>query len=94
MNEADSFSDSVYEEQAQLAERELSAFTRAVTETYGTEQARVAAEDWLEESELMDSPPRSEERDWRAVTIAAAARLANRVNVATSAADAAARADK
>ena len=86
MNEPDTFSDSIYEEQTHLAERELSAFIGAVTKLYGSEQARISAEDWLEESELMDSPPRSEERDWRAVTIAASARLANRVNVSTTSA--------
>ena len=83
MNEPDPFSDSIYEEQAHLAERELSSFTAAVTKLYGTEQARLSAEDWLDESELIDSPPRSEPRNWRAVTIAAAARLANRVSVAS-----------
>jgi hypothetical protein len=86
MNEHESFSDSVYAEQAHLAERELSAFLGAVTELYGPEQAKRSAEDWLDESELMDSPPRSESRDWRAVTIAASARLANRVSIRTPAA--------
>jgi hypothetical protein len=81
MNERDSFSDSICEEQMDLAERELSSFLAAVTELYGPEQARVSAEGWLDESEFMDSPPRSEARNWRAVTIAAAARLANRVRV-------------
>jgi hypothetical protein len=81
MNERDSFSDSIYEEQMRLAERELSSFLAAVTELYGSEQAGVSTEDWLDESELMDGPPRSEARNWRAVTIAAAARLANRVNI-------------
>jgi len=81
MNEPDPFSDSIYDEQTHLAERELSAFISAVTELYGPEQARLSAEDWLEESELIDSPPRSEARDWRAVTVAASARLAHRVNV-------------
>lgn len=80
MNEHDSFSDSIYEEQMQLADRELSSFIAAVTALYGRDQSELAAQDWLDESELMDSPPRSDERDWRAVTIAAAARLANRVN--------------
>ena len=79
MSEQDSFSDSVYEEQTHLAERELSAFLSAVTQLYGAEQAKLSAEDWLDESELMDSPPRSEPRNWRAVTIAASARLATRV---------------
>lgn len=84
MNEQELFSDSVYEEQAQLAERELASFVAAVTKVYGAEQAELSAEDCLEEAELMHSPPRSEARNWRAVTIAASARLANRVNVNAS----------
>jgi hypothetical protein len=79
-NEGESFSDTIYEEQMRLAERELSSFFAAVREFCGPGQARLAAEDWLDESELMDSPLRSEARNWRAVTVAAAARLANRVN--------------
>ena len=88
MNGRDSFSDSIYEEQMHLAERELSSFLAAVTELYGPDQARLSAEDWLEESELMEIPPRSEARNWRTVTIAAAARLANQVNVKAVSADA------
>jgi len=84
MNEYEPFSDSIYEEQTRLAERELSSFIAAVTELYGPEQARLSAEDWLDESDLMDSPPRSEVRNWRGVTIAASARLANRVNVSAA----------
>jgi len=80
MNTNMSFSDAVYDEETHLAERELSAFVHAVTELYGPEQARFSAEDWLDESKLMDSAPRSESRDWRAVTIAASARLANRLS--------------
>jgi hypothetical protein len=76
MNEHESFSDSIYEEQTHLAERELSSFIAAVTELYGPEQARLSEKDWLDESELMDSPPVSTSREWRAVTIAASARLA------------------
>jgi len=78
----DSFSSSTYEEQTHIAERELSAFISAVTELFGPDQARLSAEDWLQEAELLDSPPRSISRNWRAVTIAASARLANRVNAA------------
>jgi len=89
MNEHESFSDSIYEEQTHLAERELSSFIAAVTKLYGPEQAKLSAQDWLDESDLRDSPPRSEERDWRAVTIAAAARLANRVNARPASAEAA-----
>jgi len=80
MNERDSFSDLIYEQQTHLAERELASFIAAVAELYGPAQARLAAEDWLEESDLMDSPPRSEVRNWRSVTIAASARLGGRVN--------------
>ena len=79
MNEPDQFSDPIYKEQTHLAERELSSFIAAVTALYGPGQAKLSAEHWLEESKLMDSPPRSEARNWRAVTIAASARLANRV---------------
>jgi len=78
----DSFSCPIYAEQMHLAERELSAFIGAVTKLFGPEQARLSAEDWLEESELLDSPPRSLSRNWRAVTIAASARLANRASAA------------
>jgi hypothetical protein len=80
INQHDNFSDLIYDQQNHLAERELASFTAAVTESYGAAQARFAAEDWLQESDLMDSPPRSEVRDWRSVTIAASARLASRVN--------------
>ena len=80
MNEHESFSDSIYEQQTYLAENELGSFTAAVSKLYGPEQAKLSTEDWLEESELMDSPPRSEARNWHAVTIAASARLAIRVN--------------
>jgi hypothetical protein len=67
-----------------LAERELFSFIVAVTEVYGREQGRLSAADWLDESELMDNPPRSEARNWRAVTIASSARLANRVSVSAA----------
>ena len=87
MNAPDPFSDSVYEERTHLAERELSSFIAAVKELYGAEQARISAQDWLDESEVMDSPPRSELRNWRAVTIAASTRLANRVNANAASAE-------
>ena len=78
MDKEESFCNSTCEGQINMAERELSAFIRAVTELFGPEQARLSTEDWLDESELMDSPPRATSRDWRAVTVAASARLANR----------------
>ncbi len=80
MNHRESFSNATYEEQTRLAERELSSFLAAVTTLFGPDEARVAAEDWLDESDLMDGPPRSEARDWRSVTVAASARLANRID--------------
>ena len=82
MNQHESFSNSTYEEQTHLAERELSSFLEAVTKLFGPDEAKVAADDWLDESDLMDSPPRSEARDWRSVTIAASVRLADRVDAA------------
>jgi len=79
MNMEESFSDSVYADEMYLAESELSAFVGAVTELFGPDLARLSAEDWLDESDLIDDPPRSTSRDWRAVTVAASARLANRL---------------
>jgi hypothetical protein len=84
MNTKESLSNSTCADQIRMAERELSAFMLAVTELFGPEQARLSAEDWLDESELMDRPPRPTNRDWRAVTVAASARLANRLAVAAN----------
>jgi hypothetical protein len=75
-------SDSIREQQVQTAERELSAFVSAVTELFGPEQARYAAEAWIEELELTDSPPRFTLGDWRAVTVAASAKLAGHLSLA------------
>jgi len=82
MNSKEQFCNSTYAEQTHFAEHELCAFIGAVTQLFGPEEAKLSAEDWLDESELMDSPPLSTSRDWRAVTIAASARLANRLAVA------------
>ena len=81
MNTEETFSNSAYEDEIHVAERELAAFLSAVTNSYGPEQAHLAATDWLDEAEQMDSPPRSTCREWRAVTIAASARLAKRLTV-------------
>ncbi len=78
MDKEKSFSNSTCEDQINLAERELSAFIRAVTELLGSEQARVSAEDWLDELKLLHTLHRATSRDWRAVTLAASSRLANR----------------
>lgn len=82
MNSQEQFCNSTYAAEMDIAERELSAFIGAVTQLFGPEAAKLSAEDWLDELELMDSPPRSTSRGWRAVTIAASARLANRLAVA------------
>jgi hypothetical protein len=54
----------------------LSAFITAVNELFDAEQARRAAEDWIEELAGMDEPFESPVSDFRRVTIAAAAKLA------------------
>jgi hypothetical protein len=77
----ESFDNSNYADEIYAEDHELSAFVGGVKEMFGSEQARLATKDWLDESELMDSPPRSNSRDWRAVTIAASARLADRLNL-------------
>ena len=82
VGESESFDIPTYTEQIHLAEAELAAFISAVSELFGAEQSRTSTEDWLEEAELMDSPPRSEFRNWRSVTIAASARLASRIDAA------------
>ena len=66
-----------------MAERELGAFISAVTELFSSEQARLAAEDWLDELVLMETLPGLTSGDWRLITIAASARLATRVNASS-----------
>jgi hypothetical protein len=63
-----------------MAEQELAAFFRAVTELFGSEQAELSAEEWLHELEVTDGLPASS-REWRRITIKVAKRLAGRVNV-------------
>ena len=63
------------------AERHLAAFARAVHELYGAEQARLAVEDWVEELELAGWPEGETAPDWRQITVAAAARLADRIDI-------------
>ena len=63
-----------------MAERELGAYIAAITDLFGFEQVRLAVEDWLDELLLMEPLPGLTSRAWRLITIAASARLANRVN--------------
>ena len=62
-----------------LAERELTAFFRAVTDLFGTEVAELSAKQWLRELEAAEDLPAST-REWRWVTAKALAWLANRTN--------------
>jgi hypothetical protein len=64
---------------ATMAERELSAFFRAVTKSFGSEQAKMSAEYWLTELSESDGLP-SSIREWHAITAKASSRLASRVN--------------
>jgi hypothetical protein len=47
-----------------MAERELSAFFNAVTQLFGSEQAELSAEEWLQELMTVDDLPTST-REWR-----------------------------
>jgi hypothetical protein len=60
------------------AERELGAFLAAVTEIFGAEWVRQAAEDWLDNLDLLEILPVN--LNWRPITVAAAIRLAQRLN--------------
>jgi len=68
-----------------MAERELGSFISGVTELFGSEQARLAVEDWLDELELMETLSGLNVRNWRSITIAASARLAIRVRTSDAA---------
>ena len=67
---------------AKMAERELSAFFRAVTELFGSEQAELSAEDWLHELNESDSLPGSA-GEWRRITAKVSSRLAGRVHASS-----------
>ena len=62
-----------------LAEKELSAFIRAVDKVFGAEQARQSALHWIEELEHMDGPSGESIPNWRRATVGASARLAARL---------------
>ena len=61
------------------AERELSAYFTAVAELFGSQQAALAAKDWLQQLKVMTKLPTSP-REWRVLSIEVSARLAKRVN--------------
>jgi hypothetical protein len=65
-----------------LAEREFSAFFRAVQQLFGSEQAERSAEDWLHELIESEGLPGSA-REWRLITARVIRQLAGRVNTAS-----------
>jgi len=67
---------------ATLAERELAAFFHAVTELFGSEQAKMSAEDWLQELIEIDALPASP-REWTLITARVSSRLARRLSSAS-----------
>ena len=62
-----------------MAEQELSAYFNAVTQLFGSEQAELSADDWLQELVEIDGLPAST-REWRLITAKASTRLASRVS--------------
>lgn len=71
------------EELASGAERELAAFAAAVTQRFGTVQARYSIEDWMQELRLIEWLTGQELPEWRQVTVRAAARLGSPVPLAS-----------
>jgi hypothetical protein len=65
-----------------MAERELSAFFNAITQTFGSEQAELSAEDWMHELIEIDGLPAST-REWRLITTKVLTRLASRVSASS-----------
>jgi hypothetical protein len=62
-------------------ERELGAFARAVNKLFGSAHVGRSIEDWVEEFESVDWQAGGAIPDWRRITIAAAARLASRIEI-------------
>jgi hypothetical protein len=65
-----------------MAERELSAFFNAVSQLFGTGQAELSAEDWLQELIEIDGLPTAA-REWRLITAKVSARLPGGVNASS-----------
>lgn len=65
-----------------MAERELAAFSSAVAELFGSEQAEISTEDWLHELVAIADLPVST-REWRLLTVKVLTRLASRVDASS-----------
>jgi hypothetical protein len=72
---------SVHTQLVEAAEKELAAFIAAVNELFDAEQARQAAENWIEELARTDWPSEDPVPELRRITIAAASGLASRIKV-------------
>ena len=81
VNERTDDEDSACHDLLAMAERELRAFIRAVTELFGSEHAMLASEDWLDELVSLDCLHGSTSRDLQLITVGALARLAIRMTV-------------
>ena len=64
---------------ASVPARDLVGFVSAVTDLFGAGQTRFLADIWLDEVASMDILPEPTSTEWRAVTLAAWARLAQRL---------------
>ena len=62
-----------------IPERELLGFVSAVTELLGDGQTRFVADIWLDAVASMDRLPEPSSDEWRSVTVAAWANLAQRL---------------
>lgn len=62
-----------------MAERELSALFNAVAQLFGSEQAKLSAEDWLQELIAIDGLPTTAPQ-WRLLTAKVSTRLASRLS--------------
>jgi len=81
MNSQEQFCNSNHAAEMDIAERELFAFIGAVTQLFGPEEAKLSAEDRLDESELMDSPLDRQAEIGRRSRSRPRQRLANRLAV-------------
>jgi hypothetical protein len=68
------------------AERELSAFFNAVTQLFGSEQAKLSADDWLQELVAINDLPASN-REFRLITARVTSQLAGRVTASSLSAE-------
>jgi len=65
------------------AERQLDAFMKAVTNSFGPKEGRLAADDWLQVLESREELPGTTVDYWRSITLATASRLAKRLSAAS-----------